>query len=529
MANPSTNSKHAIKFGTDGWRAIIGKEFNEDNLTLFNLGLAVYLLANYPAGTPLVIGYDAREHAPKFAEYSSELMNALGIPTLVQHGHCPTPVIAHAAKYAAAQWIASPSTRNDEQVIARSAATKQSPCDDKKTCGAMMFTASHNPPEYMGIKYIPEYAGPSNVTITNAILAEINKIAEQVEINGLAKLSKKELIKLIPKHNSPAQSQSISAFPAYKEDLKKLVSFDTIKQNNARKQLTVVYDSMYGAGRGFTDTLLRELGFNVIALHDKQDYSFGGSLPEPREDLLTELRDTVIQSGAAFGAANDGDADRFAMMSSDGGFFPANKALSIILKYLLDKGLRGTVVRTVVTTHLLDEIAAKYGCKSIETPVGFKWLCEVMRREPTLLAAEESGGMSILGHIPEKDGILATLMMAEVLAVTGKTLAELWQEVQELVGKNYYYNRLDLHMDGAVKDKFVATFADPNLTELAGYKVMRVDRTEGTKVYLDNGAWFLARPSGTEAMCRVYVEANDETVAAKISCELEEIVTKIAS
>ncbi len=496
MTKTSSSQKHQIRFGTDGWRAIIGQEFTEDNLTLFNLGLAAYLLDNYAEGTPLVIGYDARFMADRFAKCSSDLMNALGIPTLIQEGHCPTPVIAHATL--------------------------------RSTCGAMMFTASHNPPEYMGIKYIPEYAGPSSVEITNAILDEINKIATKIEIYGLAKIPREELVQLVAKRNKPALSQSISAFPAYLEDLKRLVNFDAIRKANATKQLTVVYDPMYGAGRGFTDKILKDLGFNLITLHDVQDYGFGGSLPEPREDLLTELRDTVIKSGAAFGAANDGDADRFAMMSSDGSFFPANKALSIILKYLLDKGLRGTVVRTVVTTHLLDEIAAKYNCKHIETPVGFKWLCEVMRREPTVLAAEESGGMSILGHIPEKDGILATLMMAEVLAVTGKSLTTLWQEVQTLVGKHYYYNRLDLHMDGSVKEKFIATFADPSLREIAGYKVARVDKTEGTKVYLDNGAWILARPSGTEAMCRVYMEANDETVLKKISQGLEVIVAKIA-
>ncbi len=497
--------KHQIHFGTDGWRAIIGREFTQDNLTLFNLGLAAYLLDNYTEGTPLVIGYDARFMADRFAAYSAKLMNAFGVPTLSQLGHCPTPVIAHAAQ-----------ANNTEISQLRS------------TCGAMMFTASHNPPEYMGIKYIPEYGGPSTLEITNAILERINNIANQVEVYGLGSRSVEELVKILNKTPRAASNQNISAFEAYRKDLDKVVDFKILQNSNAKHKLKVVYDPMYGAGRGFTDRLLKEAGFDLISIHDVQDYSFGNSLPEPREELLTELRDTVINSKAAFGGANDGDADRFAIMSDDGGFFPANKALSIILKYLLEvRGYRGTVARTVVTTHLLDEIAAKYNCKSIETPVGFKWLCEIMRREPTVLAAEESGGMSILGHIPEKDGLLAILLMAEVLAVTGKSLTTLWKDVQELVGKNYYYNRLDLHMEGEVKNKFVATFSNPALTEIAGYKVLRIDSKEGTKVYLDNDAWFLARPSGTEAMCRVYVEANDEAVLAKISKELETIVAKI--
>ncbi len=498
MAKTATNLKHQIHFGTDGWRAIIGREFTQDNLTLFNLGLAAYILDSYAEGTPLVIGYDARFMADRFAAYSAKLMNAFGIPTLSQLGACPTPVLAHAAQAG---------------------------------CGAIVFTASHNPPEYMGIKYIPEYAGPSTLEITNAILERINNIASAVEIYGLGARSTEDLVKLLntfKKTPTSAANRNISAFEAYRKDLDKVVDFSVLQKSNAKQKLTVIYDPMYGAGRGFTDKLLKEAGFNVIAIHDVQDYSFGNSLPEPREELLTELRDTVLKSKAAFGGANDGDADRFAIMGDDGGFFPANKAISIILKYLLEvRGYRGTVARTAVTTHLLDEIAAKYDCKSIETPVGFKWLCEIMRREPTVIAAEESGGMSMLGHIPEKDGLLAILMMAEVLAITGKSLTTLWKEVQELVGKNYYYNRLDLHMEGAVKNKFVATFSDPSLREIAGYKVTRIDTKEGTKVYLDNGAWFLARPSGTEAMCRVYVEANDETVLAKISKELEAIVAKI--
>ena len=493
---------HQIKFGTDGWRAHIAKEFTASNLALLCAGLAGYLQHKYPAGTPIVIGYDARFFADRFAAQAADIMQAFGIPVLMVEGHVPTPVIAHAAR-------------------------------EHNSCGCMMFTASHNPPEYMGVKYIPEYAGPATVEITNAILEQVDKLAPQLDIYNLASLTATELAaqveSLAATKAGSAGITSINPFDAYMRDLRAVVDFDSLRKLNSEKQLTVAYDAMYGCGRGFTDRILEDAGFKVITLHGEQDYSFGGSLPEPVEKLLGELKTTVTSEGAAFGAANDGDADRFAMLAEDASFFPPNKSLSIILKYLIEKrGLKGVVARTVVTTHLLDEIAAKFGFETLETAVGFKWVGEIMRERDTIIACEESGGMSVLGHIPEKDGILAILMMAEVLAATGKTLLELWDEVQDFVGKRYYYHRLDLHFDGDLKTKFVEAFRDPGLKEIAGYKVVDVTTKEGSKVYLDNGAWFLARPSGTEAMCRVYIEANSEEVLTTLKQALELKVDEIS-
>lgn len=461
--------KHDIKFGTDGWRALIAKEFTYDNLEIFTRGLAEYILENYGSDKALIIGYDARFLADKFAAFSAEIINSYGIEVHLITHPVPTPVIAYEAY-------------------------------KKPTAGALTFTASHNPPEYMGIKYIPEYGGPSSKEITDKLLTKIDEVAEFV----IARRTQSDVA-------IQNYGKTIIVEPAsdYFKHIKTLVNFDAIKAANSKKKTKLVYDPLYGCGRNYTNKILEEAGFDLTVLHDIKDPTFGGSLPDPSEKRLGELKAKILELGADLGAANDGDADRFAFLDDKGNFYPANKSLSIIAKYLIEeRGFKGTLVRTLATSHIFDELATKTGNKSVETPVGFKWLCEVMRREPVILGAEESGGMSILGHIPEKDGILAILLLSEVLAITGKPLAQLWDEVQDFVGKKYFYDRLDLHISN--KEGFMKKFNDESLKEIAGFKVEKIDRTEGAKVYLSNGAWFLARPSGTEAMCRVYFEGHDK-------------------
>lgn len=457
----SSKPLHDISFGTDGWRALIAKEFTYANLEIFTRGLAAYILENYGTDKPLIIGYDARFLADKFAAFSAEIINSYGIEVHMINHPVPTPVIAYEAY-------------------------------KKPSSGALTFTASHNPPEYMGIKYIPEYGGPSSKEITDKLLVKIDEAAEKPN-----------------QGNASAKTINVEPRDDYFKHIKNLINFEAIKEANKKNPTKLVYDPLYGCGRTYTDVILKEAGFDLTVLHDRRDPSFGGSLPDPSEYNLGELKAKIQELGADLGAANDGDADRFSFFDDQGNFYPANKSLSIITKYLIEeRGFKGTIVRTLATTHALDGIAEKAGMKHIETPVGFKWLCEVMRREPVILGAEESGGTSILGHIPEKDGILAILLMSEVLAITGKSLSQLWKEVQDYVGKEYFYDRLDLHISD--KAGFLAKFDDSLLKEVAGFKVTKVDRTEGAKVYLENGSWFLARPSGTEAMCRVYFEGNNK-------------------
>jgi len=459
---------HDIKFGTDGWRALIAKEFTYKNLEIFAKGLSAYILETYGLGKPLMIGHDARFLADKFARFTADIVRSYGIEVHFIKSPVPTPVIAFEAF-------------------------------KKPTCGAITFTASHNPPEYMGIKYIPEYGGPASKTITENLLSKINEAA----------------VEPLKPNQELAPCLEIDPRQDYFYKLRSLVDFQAIKNANQKKATKLIYDPLFGCGLDYTNVLLKEAGFDLTCLHDWRDPTFGGSLPDPSEKRLTELRSSIAESRADLGAANDGDADRFAFIDDQGEFYPANKSLPIIAKYLIEvRGLKGTIARTLATTHLLDDIAVKAGLKHVETPVGFKWLCEIMRKEDTLICAEESGGMSILGHIPEKDGILAILLMSEVLAVTGKKLSTLWKEVQDWAGKEYFYDRLDLHIED--KQGFMAKFQDGSLDNIAGLKVSHIDRTEGAKVYLDGGAWFLARPSGTEAMCRVYFEGNDQKQLTKI-------------
>lgn len=482
---------HQIKFGTDGWRALIAKEFTYDNLHLVIAALAHYFKDKYPTGTPVIIGYDARFLADDFANFAAEVLNSFAIPVKMVDSPAPTPVIAHAAK-------------------------------EEPTCGAIIFTASHNPPQYMGLKYFPEYAGPATVDITNKILEYIDELAikDKETLTGSEKAYEIGHAKSNTKYFDPK--------PAYVRDIEKLIDFDLLRKQNKDQALKVAYDPLYGVGRGYVNYLLEKAGFDVVTLHDYRDPLFGGGMPEPKEEFLGELKDAIKQNKAVFGASNDGDADRFAFIDEKGDFYPANKAMSIILKYLYEhKNLKGPVARTVATTHLLGDIAEKFGEKTIETPVGFKWVGEVMRKEKAVLGGEESGGMSAQGHIPEKDGVMAVLLLAEVLAVRSKPISELWQEAQDFVGKEYFYDRLDLHMDGEVKDEFVRTFKEDTPSEIAGFKVTKVDTTEGAKIYLDNGSWFLARPSGTEAMCRVYFEGNNKTELDKLVADVSSMVDQI--
>lgn len=486
---------HSIRFGTDGWRALIAQEFTYDNLHLATAAIARYINTKYSKGTPAVIGYDPRFLADRFASFSAKVLNSYGIPVKLSKNAIPTPVMAHAAR-------------------------------EENSSGALIFTASHNPPEYMGLKYFPDYAGPATVDITNKILEFIDEIALRVHN------SKDETLEAVIGHDAKESSQfaeSTSDFdpkPAYIRDIRKVIDFNLLRETNSKKQLTVAYDPIYGAGRGYADELLKEAGFKVITLHDHRDPLFGGGMPEPKEEFLGELKETVKSENAIFGGANDGDADRFAIIGNDGNFYPANKVCPIILKYLAEsKKYKGLVARTVCTTHLLDRVAAKFNLDTVETPVGFKWLGEVMREQDTVIAAEESGGMSVLGHIPEKDGILAILLVAEVIAATGKNLAQLWEEVQDFVDRKYFYDRLDLHMESnEAKEKFVKGFEKDTPKEIAGFKVEKTDTTEGIKIYLENGSWLLARPSGTEAMCRVYFEGNNEQELAAVVAAVKEIV-----
>ncbi|MBU0687403.1 MAG: phosphoglucomutase/phosphomannomutase family protein [Candidatus Margulisbacteria bacterium] len=463
-----------IKFGTDGWRAIISDEFTFDNVAKVAQAIATYLKSDLKTNKPVIIGYDARFLADAFAILCAKVLKANGINCLVTESDTPTPVVAFEVK-------------------------------DKKAAGAIMLTASHNPPEYCGIKFIADYGGPVFEDVTKKIE---KYIAEQDDKKiAVVKKSTGEVERFNPKQR-------------YLKYIEQFIDVDLIKKAG----LKVVYDPMFGSGRGYLDELLDAIGVNVTAINNYRDVLFGGSNPEPDGKRLKDLAVEVVKHNANLGLANDGDADRFGVVDEQGEFLNANQVVSLVAYYLLkERRMKGTLVRSVATTHMLDAIAGKFKTKCIETPVGFKYIAKEMLKGKVLIGGEESGGLSILGHIPEKDGILAGLLMVEMVAKLKMPLSEIYQKMVEEIGP-FYQDKINLHVDDSKKNKIVNALKESPPKEVCGQNVEKVNTLDGVKVILKDGSWFLIRPSGTEPLMRVYLEAESPKVIAQLKGFVENII-----
>ena len=446
-----------IKFGTDGWRAIISDEFTFANVRKVATAIAFYLVSHKLTKKPLIVSYDPRFLADKFAEAVTKVMEAAGINCYLTERDTPTPIVAWSVK-------------------------------DKKAAGAVMLTASHNPAQYCGIKFIPDYAGPANETITAELQENSNK----------------EIV--VPPAKKKGGVERFEPRERYFNYIRSFIDPGLIK----KAKLKVVYDSMYGSGRGYLDRLLQDLGCKVEALHPQRDVLFGGQNPEPADEYLGELKAKVVELKANVGLANDGDADRFGVIDEQGDFLHANQVISLVFDYLVtEKGYTGGVIRSLATTHLLDRIAAKHKIKVFETPIGFKHIAGLMMKEDVILGGEESGGLSIKGHIPEKDGLLANLLVVEMLAKKKKPLSVQWQELINEYGE-VYGERINLEMPESRKKAFISGLKDAPPKQLAGSKVINVNTVDGAKLTLADGSWVLARPSGTEPLVRIYAESDKE-------------------
>jgi len=297
--------------------------------------------------------------------------------------------------------------------------------------------------------------------------------------------------------------QSLSVLPAYKRQLAELVDFESIRRAAPR----VAVDPMHGAGYGILSDLLAEIGCEVLALRDTADSSFGGSMPDPSPELLRSLNQTVVGRECVVGLALDGDADRFGVIDSTGSALVPNEVIAVLADHLLARGTRGSVVRTVATSHLLDEIAESFGVPCIETPVGFKWIAAEMIERDIVIGGEESGGLSILGHIPEKDGILADLLLLELAIECGGRLRDKYDALLDRFG-HYQGKRFDLHLSEEKKLEVLSSLNSDPPSKLGGFEVKAVSAIDGVKLSLAGGGWVLFRPSGTEPLVRVYVEAK---------------------
>jgi len=449
-----------IKFGTDGWRGVIAREFTFDNLSIVAQATMDYLQREGLAAKGVVVGYDRRFLSREFAERVAEIAAGNNIRVLLTTGYTPTPAVSWAVH-------------------------------SRRAGGGVMITASHNPPVYNGFKVKESYGGSARPATTKAI-------EEQVATNCAHDRS----ILSIPFSEAVANGmvEIFDANAEYYDQLRSYVDMEAIRASG----IAFVVDPMYGAGSGAFPLLLP----GCLEIHGDHNPTFGGQPPEPTEEHLQELSAAVNAGGFRAGLALDGDADRIGAVDENGDFFSSHMIYTVILRHLLEnKGLRGGVVKTVSTTRMIDLLAEKYGLQLFETPIGFKHICELMLQHDILMGGEESGGLGVKGHIPERDGILMGLLLLEAMAVSGKGLRQLLNETMDEIG-HFYYRRIDLHIEQAAKEKLIAALAGGGLDRIAGRSVTGINFSDGFKFFFSDGSWLLIRPSGTEPVLRLYSEAG---------------------
>ncbi len=453
-----------ITFGTDGWRAILDKDFTKENVERVTLAIAKYVAENFGFDKKILIGYDPRKMADEYSWLCATILEECGFDVLYSSRIVPTPILAYNALV-------------------------------ENGC-AIMFTASHNPPEYLGMKFIPDYAGPATSEITDEIVANIDK----------------EFKKKINSGSINKVDFSIK----YNKHLLELVDINVIK----KLKTNIIFDGLYSASIGYFDKLLEENNIKFSSLHMYHDVNFGGGMPDPKPKFMKELIEQVKTMPNSIGLANDGDADRFGVINEKGEYVSPNEIIAILLKHLQTKGYTGSVVKTVGSSLLIDNVAKKLNVPVIETAVGFKHVGEAMRKNDVIIGGEESGGLSIKGHIPEKDGLLANLLILETMADTGKSLVELQEEISNIAGSKFFTDRIDLKLNDKSEIKPILDKAKI-LTNVAIYKVTDIDTKDGVKLMLGDKTKILVRPSGTEPLLRIYFETDSVEKLEELKKELK--------
>lgn len=457
-----------IKFGTDGWRAIVGDTFTEENVRLVANSIAKYVFETYGIEKPIIIGYDPRNMADVFSKLTAEIIAGYGFNVFYSDKVIPTPTLAYCAK-------------------------------NRNAC-AVMFTASHNPPEYLGIKFIPDYAGPATQEITD-------KLTENLGKEFSTNFEPKEII--------------FDDFSnEYFEHIKKIIDFDLIKT----LEQNIIFDGLYAASIGYFDKLLADNDIKFSTLHMEHDINFGGGMPEPKPKFLKELIEKIKAEPNSVGCANDGDSDRFGVINENGEYVTPNEIISILLLHLVkNKNYTGCLVKTVGASLMLNKVADKLGIEVVETAVGFKHVGEAMRNHDCIIGGEESGGLSIKGHIPEKDGILANLLILEAMAYNKKSLVKLQQELKEFVGCEFVNDRIDFKLNN--RSEIDTVFVKlSNINSVAGMELTKTDTKDGIKLYLGENSWVLARPSGTEPLLRIYFESDTQDNLKRLENEVLGII-----
>jgi phosphomannomutase len=479
-----------IKFGTDGWRAVISDEFTFTNLRHVAKAIADYVHETAPhtaptgsalevvtpssvlpqSGTPpIVVGFDTRFLSDRYDMDVSRVLADEGLGVYLTRSDCPTPALAYAIRHIGA-------------------------------LGGVMITASHNPPRYNGVKFKGRHAGP-------AMPSETDRIEEILQRNLAAGWKPTIVDWALSNHQDYPGVTRFDPMPAYLDHVRSLLDLETLRASGLR----VAVDPMYGAGRGYIATLLREAGCDVIELHSEMNPGFAGIHPEPIQRNLGGLMTAVHNGDFDLGLATDGDADRIGAVDAQGSFVDPHRIFALILRHLVEERHgSGAVVKTVSTTQLVNRLSQHYNLPLHETPVGFNHICALMLQEDVLMGGEESGGMTIKGHVPDGDGILLGLLLCELVARHGAPLHSIIEGLMREFG-TFYYGRKDVETQAFDKRELTHTLTMEAPQRILQRGVVQVNNSDGVKYLLDDDSWLLIRPSGTEPLLRIYAETRIES------------------
>jgi alpha-D-glucose phosphate-specific phosphoglucomutase len=465
-----------IKFGTDGWRGIIADDFTFDNVRRVAGAIASYVLKYEDAKRGVFIGYDTRFASQRFAQAAAEVIAAAGVPVKLANDYTPTPAVSYAVKHQSA-------------------------------AGGVMITSSHNPWNWNGVKFKGNFGGSATPAI-------MKRIEEEMAAGAM------------PKGKNAAIEEVDLKLP-YIAAVCAFADVDLI----AKTKFKFAVDAMYGSGRGVLSGIFRERGIRYVAIREELNPLFPGINPEPIEPHVALLQQTVFREKCDAGLATDGDADRIGAVAEDGSFVDSHKIFCVLLRWLLErKNWPGDVVRAFNTTRMLDRIAAKHGRKIYETKIGFKYIADLMMERDILIGGEESGGIGYSRYLPERDGVLNCLLLANVMAEEGKPLGQLVADLQREFGA-HYYGRRDLHIAEEIKQGAIQRAAADGTRKMGRYAVVKKENLDGVKFFLDaptdgNGAeaWILFRASGTEPLLRLYCEAASPELVTEILASAEQFV-----
>jgi phosphomannomutase len=463
----------AIKFGTDGWRGVIAEDFTFANARIVARAIARYVVRCEDARKGVIIGYDHRFASDGIAAAAAEVISASGTPVFLADKPCPTPAVS---------------------LLVR----------QRGAAGGLMITASHNPYQWNGIKYKASYGSSA-----------LPSIVAQIE-NDLAVAQKENVPPLPPQKN---QIHPLEPRAPYLDALEKLVDWKRLRN----VKLRFVFDPMHGSAAGLLPELFRRNGMACDEISGTRDPRFGGVHPEPIEPHIEALRQAVLSGKFDAGLCADGDGDRIGAIDRDGTFIDPHQILALLVWHLAGtRNLPGDIAKTFSVTKLIDKLAAKFGRKLHETPIGFKYICELMLEQNILIGGEESGGIGTNLYIPERDATVSALFLAELMAWHGKSLGELLAIIYAEFGE-YHYGRVDLDVKPGQKEKAIAHFSNSKLDRILDLKVVRREDMDGIKLYLGEAGWLLVRASGTENLLRVYCETSNAGTTRRVL----EAVTKI--